>query len=199
MPGHARTPGRHHSLGGPLPRQQANTTTARPTTPKLWQNTDAGVVASLGITRGFPRLYPILGLVTVALLTLAPLALRPVRLACLIHAANVHSEPGSNPSRLVGPPCPEEQEFRSSTRGLRNVLTGRSSRPPGQAPAPSCCWLLDPSPSHLDLQPNGVETTQTAPRRLPSKVLFNPRTTIDRIVKERTGEVSKRSAGVTCR
>ena len=57
-------------------------------------------VASLGITRGFPRLCPTLGLVTFALLTLPPLALRPVRLACLIHAANVHSEPGSNPSRL---------------------------------------------------------------------------------------------------
>ena len=41
-----------------------------------------------------------MGLVTVALLTLAPLALRPVRLACLIHAANVHSEPGSNPSKV---------------------------------------------------------------------------------------------------
>src|SRR5687768_2752107 len=37
-------------------------------------------------------------MVAVALLTLTPLALRPVRLACLIHAANVHSEPGSNPS-----------------------------------------------------------------------------------------------------
>ena len=57
-------------------------------------------MTSLGITRSFPRLYPIMGLVTVALLTLAPLALRPVRLACLIHAANVHSEPGSNPSKV---------------------------------------------------------------------------------------------------
>ena len=56
---------------------------------------------SLGITRSFPRLYPTMGLVTVALLTLPPLALRPVRLACLIHAANVHSEPGSNPSKMV--------------------------------------------------------------------------------------------------
>ena len=55
---------------------------------------------SLGITRSFPRLYPTMGLVTFALLTLTPLALRPVRLACLIHAANVHSEPGSNPSKV---------------------------------------------------------------------------------------------------
>ena len=65
-------------------------------------------MTSLGITRGFPRLYPITGLVAVALLTLAPLALRPVRLACLIHAANVHSEPGSNPSKVgVQPPGPK--------------------------------------------------------------------------------------------
>ena len=41
-----------------------------------------------------------MGLIAVALLTLTPLALRPVRLACLIHAANVHSEPGSNPSKM---------------------------------------------------------------------------------------------------
>ena len=58
-------------------------------------------MTSLGITRSFPRLFPIVGLVTVALLTLAPLPLRGARLACLIHAANVHSEPGSNPSRKV--------------------------------------------------------------------------------------------------
>ena len=57
------------------------------------------LAASPGITRGFPRLCPSSRLVTIALLTLAPLPLRGVRLACLIHAANVHSEPGSNPSR----------------------------------------------------------------------------------------------------
>ena len=56
-----------------------------------------------GITRGFPRLCPAWGLVAVALLTLAPRPLRSVRLACLIHAANVHSEPGSNPSKKAFP------------------------------------------------------------------------------------------------
>lgn len=40
-------------------------------------------------------------MVAVALLTLAPRPLRSVRLACLIHAANVHSEPGSNPSKVI--------------------------------------------------------------------------------------------------
>ena len=75
-------------------------------------------MTSLGITRSFPRLCPTVGLVTVALLTLAPLPLRGVRLACLIHAANVHSEPGSNPSRKVGdavgaeaPPTPRSSSL----------------------------------------------------------------------------------------
>ena len=72
-------------------------------------------MTSLGITRSFPRLYPITGLVTVALLTLAPLALRPVRLACLIHAANVHSEPGSNPSKVVAK-HPEGRASHASSR-----------------------------------------------------------------------------------
>ena len=67
-----------------------------------------------------------MGLVTVALLTLAPLALRPVRLACLIHAANVHSEPGSNPSKMVasrGPKGPAPLPQRSR---VEELLTGRT-------------------------------------------------------------------------
>ena len=112
--GRALTPARHLRLGGPLPRQLANITWAPPRAPELWSWGDAPLGTSLGITRSFPRLYPIMGLVTVALLTLAPLALRPVRLACLIHAANVHSEPGSNPSRLVVSPAPKDRKSRSS-------------------------------------------------------------------------------------
>ena len=34
-----------------------------------------------------------------------PIRSRPVRLACLIHAANVHSEPGSNPSKMSRSPA----------------------------------------------------------------------------------------------
>ena len=84
-------------------------------------------MTSLGITRSFPRLYPPIGLVTVALLTLPPLALRPVRLACLIHAANVHSEPGSNPSKKyaragAGPRRP------IPPRKPRKVVGGRALR-----------------------------------------------------------------------
>ena len=95
-----------------------------------------------------------MGLVTVALLTLAPLALRPVRLACLIHAANVHSEPGSNPSKKVEPPrsCRSKSPSdRSSIQGLR-ILTGRTemgSRPsyPGPYPTPLPVDASVPTPS----------------------------------------------------
>src|SRR3954469_24938135 len=75
-----------------------------------------------------------MGLVTVALLTLAPLALRPVRLACLIHAANVHSEPGSNPSKIAGSrPAPRwvEDKLRSrrTPRGRSPTSPARCARP----------------------------------------------------------------------
>ena len=103
---------------------------------------------SLGITRSFPRLYPTMGLVTVALLTLPPLALRPVRLACLIHAANVHSEPGSNPSKSGRERDTSRRRVpRSSPKGLRNtnmvalrscnLRAGRSSPSPPHSGPPT--------------------------------------------------------------
>src|SRR5437868_14727947 len=97
------------------------------------------VVISLGITRGFPRLCPPAGLVTVALLTLPPLALRPVRLACLIHAANVHSEPGSNPSKSVVPTgSPRGRAHRHAPLPTgRGYLTGRTA---------TACGLGKPRP-----------------------------------------------------
>ena len=96
---------------------------------------------SLGITRGFPRLYPVLGWVTVALLTLAPRAWRPVRLACLIHAANVHSEPGSNPSCVSARPgLPVLPVPRRVEEKIGPAAVVGASRP---VPPPP---LLSPSP-----------------------------------------------------
>ncbi len=56
----------------------------------------------------FPTAIPDPGVDNYALLSLTPLSVLEInrslklkllaRLACLIHAANVHSEPGSNPS-----------------------------------------------------------------------------------------------------
>src|SRR4051812_16823474 len=64
-------------------------------------------ITTLGITLPLGRLSRSPGQVTHALLPLSPLppGLPPgfVRLACLIHAANVRSEPGSNPSWITPP------------------------------------------------------------------------------------------------
>ena len=131
---------------------------------------------SLGIPRSFPRLCPPAGLVTVALLTLAPLALRPVRLACLIHAANVHSEPGSNPSKSVvslGSPRGRASRHAPLPTG-RGYLTGRTATGcrPGQAPAlpPRDAWLVLPSPPRTRPNRDGRGPDASAPRRLPSRV-----------------------------
>jgi hypothetical protein len=63
------------------------------------------LATSPGITLSFPRLSQTRGYVAHALLPLTPVSHARYcyqtcfpRLACLIHAANVHSEPGSNPS-----------------------------------------------------------------------------------------------------
>ena len=122
-----------------------------------------------------------MGLVTVALLTLAPLALRPVRLACLIHAANVHSEPGSNPSkvgmtqrpfslRAIPPQTERVEESNWSHRGVSSRLPARRLTPLPVSRA---------RPHHRGRKPCGP-VAPTACRRLPSRVhkqLAHPRST----------------------
>src|SRR5262249_23627612 len=105
-----------------------------------------------------------MGLVTVALLTLAPLALRPVRLACLIHAANVHSEPGSNPSKKVDQLCPcrsKSPTIAPQSTGLRN-LTGRTEmvyRRAEARPRPPRCRLVESVPTpHAPTRTQEVKT-----------------------------------------
>lgn len=80
-----------------------------------------------------------MGLVTVALLTLPPLALRPVRLACLIHAANVHSEPGSNPSKM-------------------RTSSGTTSRPDAALPQKGLRSVIDPSRRIRRASPPDIST-----------------------------------------
>src|SRR4051794_6006750 len=115
-----------------------------------------------------------MGLVTVALLTLAPLALRPVRLACLIHAANVHSEPGSNPSKCGRPatdkirPKPLPQNYRVEESDWSHRRLGRNGFP--SFPVDSAAGFERP-PSHWDRKPDGSQRA-TAVRRLPSRVHF---------------------------
>jgi hypothetical protein len=124
--------------------------------------------ASLGITRSFPRLCPTSGLVTFALLTLAPLALRPVRLACLIHAANVHSEPGSNPSRLGR--RPKTSPFLGFEESDNTNWSPRVRDREEMNPRPHVPRQHEPSDSTGDpLRDPRREQIGPHPRRLPSR------------------------------
>ena len=94
--GRALTPARHLCLGEPLPHQQANITWAPPKAMNLWSHDiiryyPPSLVAIPNLRVGTHALLP---------LTPVPLLLGFPRLACLIHAANVRSEPGSNPSNV---------------------------------------------------------------------------------------------------
>jgi hypothetical protein len=125
-----------------------------------------------------------MGLVTVALLTLAPLALRPVRLACLIHAANVHSEPGSNPSKvcMTGPVARTghaPQRVEESDWSHRDASGRRTNRP---RETPRCRFretAAAPTPRNQGAvrSPDGLSPA-------PLKGSQLTKTTIDRIVKE---------------
>ena len=100
--GHALTPANHLCLGRPLPHQQANSKQTAPRAINLW----SGDIIRYYLQ--FPAAIPDPWVRIYSLLSLSPLSTLKinrsiflkllVRLACLIHAANVHSEPGSNPS-----------------------------------------------------------------------------------------------------
>jgi hypothetical protein len=92
--GRALTPPTHLSLGEPLPHQLANRTRAHlPAESHLWSEDIIQYylqfpAAILAQEADNPRVT----------LPFAANHCWSARLACLIHAANVHSEPGSNPS-----------------------------------------------------------------------------------------------------
>ena len=96
---HPLRPPTRRSLGGPLPRQLANGTRDHPLAMNIWTPSHAGKILIRCQTR-FHRLVPGQGAgssrVTHPFATLLAIANFLVRLACLIHAASVHSEPGSN-------------------------------------------------------------------------------------------------------
>ncbi len=92
----------------------------------------------LGIITPFEVLSPSQGQVIYALLTRPPLYSAPegaflVRLACLIHAANVRSEPGSNPSLdylgITNPPAtPHDNVLRRYRAGARSASSALSDK-----------------------------------------------------------------------
>ena len=80
--------------------------------------TSSGISSTFAKEPCGPLLFPCQGYVTHALLSRPPLnepqlpTARPVRLACLSHAASVRSEPGSNSSRKFGQNGPKSASFR---------------------------------------------------------------------------------------
>src|SRR5206468_5895959 len=98
---HPLRPATDHRLGGPLPHQLANRTSANPIAPGL---AVPGFPLSglCGINPAFAGLSPTTWTCSDALLTRSPLAARlpraAARLACVKHSASVQSEPGSNSS-----------------------------------------------------------------------------------------------------
>ena len=96
---HPLRPATHQSLGEPLPHQLANRPGAAPFTAYAFTGKSRSFPGSFGISQAFAWLSPVNGYITQVLLTRAPLysyCYFLVRLACLRHAASVHSEPGSN-------------------------------------------------------------------------------------------------------
>ena len=94
----ALTPPKRHSLGRPLPYQLADTAQASPKadcsfTP--WRLS--------GIAPSFDGICPTLGKVP-TYYYLVCRGSKPARLACLIHAASVHPELGSNSQQRFMPP-----------------------------------------------------------------------------------------------
>ena len=101
-----------------------------------------------GISFSFPKLSQCRGYITHVLLTLLPLYSQKTsprkdrsssfraRLACLIHAASVHSEPGSNPSLLIVGRPKSTWVFLTFTRTQFICTTGSSlfSESNGQKP-----------------------------------------------------------------
>ena len=139
--GHALTPANHLWLGEPLPHQLPNSKQTAPRAINLWSGDIIRYYSRfrMAIPDPWVRIY--------SLLSLSPLSILKInrsiflkflaQLACLIHAANVHSEPGSNPSIVC---LPQElitvstkaltRETTSWTTNKVSLLTNRSSPEP---------------------------------------------------------------------
>lgn len=101
---------------------------------------------SSSINCRFQQLSSSQGQVIHVLLSLSPLEypLRGLsaRLACLIHAANVHSEPGSNPSincSLIRPECPKAS--RPAVEPIEKLVHRQAAPVKGRMPASTVLLL----------------------------------------------------------
>ena len=144
--GHALTPANHLRLGRPLPHQQANSKQTAPRAINLWSGDIIQYYSRfrMAILDPWVRIYSLLSLSPLSILEIGrSFKLRLLaRLACLIHAANVHSEPGSNPSI----------SFIASTTGRNRQAVGLRLFPAAKEPKslktadskePAICNSLD--------------------------------------------------------
>ncbi len=126
MADHPLRPATHHNLGRPLPYQLANRTQAHLQAPYGFNHGRICPMASCGIRPPFGGLFLTRREITHVLLTRSPLVpeLPPerARLACVRHAANVHSEPGSN-SPVIKNSC----EFLSTEVMANRINQSRSA------------------------------------------------------------------------
>ena len=181
MPGHARTPGRHQRLGGPLPRQLPNTTTARPKAPELWFTPDARYEHRWelpAVSRGYAQPWGWLPSPYSPLRHWFSIATKPVRLACLIHAANVHSEPGSNPSQMSRSPSglsrtneliprvsdPHPKGLRKKTGRTSLFAVGKASLRKPPIPREACAGPCEPSRRLMTWGPPRPGVTESTTR-----------------------------------
>lgn len=154
MADHPLRPATDRRLGEPLPHQLANRARA-PLGTAAFKNRPPflarpeGLASVCGISSGFPKLFPTPRQVTHVLLTRSPLYSRPeghfrARLACIRHAASVHSEPGSN--------SPVESCMRSGSVA--------EPRTPGAVTSALVASgnSLAPGVLVVDVQPGGVTT-----------------------------------------
>ena len=105
----------------------------------------------------------------------------PVRLACLIHAANVHSEPGSNPSQWChtrvpasrpSPRCGPHLERLRKKNWSQQAQVFKTRRPRSPLLAAGPVLPIPPRPMPPDLGDPGVPARRRT-RRLPSRVPHN--------------------------
>ena len=160
MGDHPLRPPTRRSLGGPLPRQLANGTRGHPLAMNIWNSPHAGRFLIRCQTR-FHRLVPGPGAgssrVTHPFATLLAIANFLVRLACLIHAASVHSEPGSNSPLLKSLTAPLGALSFLGSCSFTQRTRGRDSANRGFTPYSSfshCIVLLNfqgASPSRMEL------------------------------------------------
>ena len=141
--GHALTPPRRRRLGRPLPHQQPGIRSAAP-----WAESHhllrRGHPVLPTVSRGYPGPKGTFRRITTPFAAVQlPEGNLLARLACLIHAANVRSEPGSNPSCDRLPGCRETSPKTSPTtpgdkRERLDPPAGPSKDPPACRATRSC-------------------------------------------------------------